>query len=93
MLNSAKVIGQGIEAGNVIGLIDISLFHDGKEGTVFTGTDAYVRESFAKVIHINLENFDDIEYKQTVVVNEKGKEKKTYHCSYARFTDRFFSAL
>ena len=82
MLNSAKVIGQGIEAGNVIGLIDISLFHDGKEGTVFTGTDAYVRESFAKVIHINLENFDDIEYKQTVVVNEKGKEKKTYHLSF-----------
>lgn len=82
LLNSAKVIGQGIEAGNVIGLIDISLFHDGKEGTVFTGTDAYVRESFAKVIHINLENFDDIEYKQTVVVNEKGKEKKTYHLSF-----------
>lgn len=82
LLNSAKVIGQGIEAGNVIGLIDISLFHDGKEGTVFTGTDAYVRESFAEVIHINLENFDDIEYKQTVVVNEKGKEKKTYHLSF-----------
>lgn len=82
LLNSAKVIGQGIEAGNVIGLIDISLFHDGKEGTVFTGTDAYVRESFAKVIHINLENFDDIEYKQTVVVNENGKEKKTYHLSF-----------
>ena len=82
LLNSAKVIGQGIEAGNVIGLIDISLFHDGKEGTVFTGTDAYVRESFAKVIHINLENFDDIEYKQTVVVNEKGKETKTYHLSF-----------
>lgn len=82
LLNSAKVIGQGIEAGNVIGLIDISLFHDGKEGTVFTGTDEYVRESFAKVIHINLENFDDIEYKQTVVVNEKGKEKKTYHLSF-----------
>jgi len=82
LLNSAKVIGQGIEAGNVIGLIDISLFHDGKEGTVFTGTDAYVRESFAEVIHINLENFADIEYKQTVVVNEKGKEKKTYHLSF-----------
>lgn len=82
LLNSAKVIGQGIEAGNVIGLIDISLFHDGKEGTVFTGTDAYVRESFAEVIHINLENFDDIEYKQTVVVNENGKEKKTYHLSF-----------
>lgn len=82
LLNSAKVIGQGVEAGNVIGLIDISLFHDGKEGTVFTGTDAYVRESFAEVIHINLENFDDIEYKQTVVVKEKGKEKKTYHLSF-----------
>lgn len=59
----------------MIGLIDISLFHDGKEGTVFTGTDAYVRESFAEIIHINLKNFDDIGYNQTVVVNEKGKEK------------------
>ncbi|MFZ2304098.1 MAG: hypothetical protein WAV75_00605, partial [Streptococcus suis] len=82
LINSAKVIGQGIESGNVIGLIDISLFHDGKEGTVFTGTDAYVRESFAEIIHINLENFDDIGYNQTVVVNEKGKEKKTYHLSF-----------
>lgn len=82
LINSAKVIGQGIESGNVIGLIDISLFHDGKEGTVFTGTDAYIRESFAEIIHINLENFDDIGYNQTVVVNEKGKEKKTYHLSF-----------
>ncbi|MDU0406869.1 hypothetical protein ML8HA_02701 [Lactococcus lactis] len=56
-------------------LIDISLFHDGKEGTVFTGTDAYVRESFAEVIHINLENFDDIGYNQTVVVNKRVKKK------------------
>lgn len=76
------MIGQGIEVGNVIGLIDISLFHDGKEGTVFTGTDTYIRETFAEIVHINLENFDDIKYNETVEVNEKGKEKKVYHLSF-----------
>lgn len=82
LLNSAKLIGQGIEFDHVIGLIDISLFHDGKEGVVFTGTDAYVRESFADVIHINLENFDDIEYKQITKFNEKGKATEAYRLSF-----------
>ena len=82
LLNSAKVIGQGIETSSVIGLIDMSLFGDGKEGAVFTGTDVYIRETFSEIIHVNLKLLSDITYNVETYVNKKGTEKNIYCLSF-----------
>lgn len=80
--NSAKIIGKGIDTSKIIGLFDMSFFNDGKEGALFTGTDIYIRESFSELIHIKLNELNEIKYQLSVETNEKGKEKKIHHLIY-----------
>src|SRR5690625_607552 len=84
LINAAKSIGKGVNPATIIGLIDTSMFSNGKTGAVFTGTHLYMKESFLDSHVVPFEGMTHVDYKlnRTTTENHKIKEEKILTISY-----------
>lgn len=100
LMNAADKIAGGIDPTTILAIFDDSLFNNGKEGIVFTGTTIYLKQVFLNRIIIPLDNIISSEYVVETIKQDNGteKEKKILTIKYSdeseeEITDADFTKL
>ena len=76
LMNAADKIAGGIDPTTILAIFDDSLFNNGKEGIVFTGTTIYLKQVFLNRIIIPLDNIISSEYVVETIKQDNGTEKE-----------------
>lgn len=84
LITLVKTLSADINPAKVIAIVDTSNFSNGRAGMVFTGTTAYIKESFSAVETIPYKGIDFVEYdlEKELLENGKVKEKKKISIKY-----------
>lgn len=100
LMNAADKIANGIDPTTILAIFDDSLFSNGKEGIVFTGTTIYLKQVFLDRIIIPLNNIISSDYVVETIKQDNGteKEKKILTIKYSdeseiEITDANFTKL
>lgn len=64
LVNAATVIGNGVDTMKVVGLVDTTIFHSGKEGILFLGDRVYFRPPFGDSVCIEYNEIKDVKYEE-----------------------------
>lgn len=76
LTNSSKSIGNGVNPNLVVGVLDTTLFGNGKEGALFTGKYVFVKGTVK--CSIDLSRLKNIDYQVNKSVRHKIKESYNY---------------
>lgn len=76
LVNSSNKIAGGIDSNSIIAIFDSSLFSNGKEGIVFTGTKIYIKEMLSPRKEIPLDDIVDVSYDTQEYTDKNGDIKQ-----------------
>lgn len=77
MNNAIKKFSYDLGHETIVLLYDNSLFKDGKEGIIFSGTKFIYREVLSDPKHIFYEDIQDVQYEEDKIVKKNGKIETT----------------
>lgn len=75
LVNAASVIGKGVNTMEVVGLVDTTILHSGKEGILFMGDRAFLRPPFGTPICIEYASLKNIKYDEKEIRDSNDKVK------------------
>lgn len=73
----------------IVGILDTTVFGSGKEGIVFLGDSLTVKDMLEKPVTIKFEDILDVVYEETVVVDEKDRQKSKYSLTISTKNQEF----
>ena len=77
LMNASRFIGDGVDAMNVVGFVDTTLFGSAKEGVLFTGTNLFYRDTFETSQNIPYDQVKSAEFKIEETTGSNGSKKTT----------------
>lgn len=73
LVNAANKIANGIDPATIVAIQDTSLFENGKEGIVFTGTTMYIKRMLEETKTIPYNDMQTVDLSVEKKTDEKGK--------------------